>query len=96
VRESDTIIKAQSGEIVVIGGLIETRNVDVNSQTPLLGNIPFLGELFKTKSQQKRKTELIIMLKPIVVGEETWNNQLQDARLLLKEWFPGDDTFEKK
>ena len=96
VRESDTIIKAQSGEIVVIGGLIETRNVDVSSQTPLLGNIPFLGELFKTKSQQKRKTELIIMLKPIVVGEETWNNQLQDARLLLKEWFPGDDTFEKK
>jgi len=96
VRESDTIIKAQSGEIVIIGGLIETRSVDVNSKTPLLGDIPFLGELFKSKSQQKRKTELIIMLKPIVVGQETWTDQLQDARLLLKEWFPEDDTFEKK
>jgi len=96
VRESDTIIKAQSGEIVVIGGLIETRNVDINSKTPLLGDIPFLGELFQTKSQQKRKTELIIMLKPIVVGKETWNNQLQDARSLLKDWFPEEDTFERK
>ena len=96
VRESDTIIKAQSGEIVVIGGLIETRNVDISSKTPLLGDIPFLGELFQTKSQQKRKTELIIMLKPIVVGKETWNNQLQDARSLLKDWFPEEDTFERK
>jgi MSHA biogenesis protein MshL len=95
VRESDTIIKAQSGEIVVIGGLIETRSVDINSKTPLLGDIPFLGELFQTKSQQMRKTELIIMLKPIVVGEDTWNNQLQDARSLLKEWFPGEDSFER-
>jgi len=93
VRESDTIIKAKSGEIVVIGGLIETRNVDIDSQTPLLGDIPFLGELFKSKSQTTRKTELVIMLKPIVVGQDTWKNQLQDARSLLKEWFPEDDTF---
>jgi MSHA biogenesis protein MshL len=96
VRESDTIIKAQSGEIVVIGGLIETRNVEVESKTPFLGDIPFLGELFKSKNQKKRKTELVIMLKPIVVGQDTWKNQLQDARLLLKEWFPEDDIFEKK
>lgn len=93
VRESDTIIRANSGEIVVIGGLIETRNIDVDSQTPFLGDIPFLGELFKSKSQTTRKTELIIMLKPIVVGQDTWKNQLQDARQLLKEWFPEDDTF---
>jgi len=93
VRESDTIIKANSGEIVVIGGLIETRNVDIDSQTPFLGDIPFLGELFKSKSQTTRKTELVIMLKPVVVGQDTWKNQLQDARQLLKEWFPEDDTF---
>jgi len=93
VRESDTIIRANSGEIVVIGGLIETRNVDIDSQTPFLGDIPFLGELFKSKSQTTRKTELVIMLKPIVVGQDTWKNQLQDARQLLKEWFPEDDTF---
>jgi MSHA biogenesis protein MshL len=93
VRESDTIIRANSGEIVIIGGLIETRNTEIDSKTPFLGDIPYLGELFKSKSIVKRKTELVIMLKPIVVGQDTWKNQLHDARSLLKEWFPQDDTF---
>ncbi len=90
VRESDTIIKANSGEIVVIGGLIETRKVDLESKTPFLGDIPFMGELFKSKSQTTQKKELVIMLKPIVIGQGTWKNQLQDARALLKQWFPED------
>ena len=95
VRESDTIIQANSGEIVVIGGLIETRNEDKESKTPLLGDIPFLGELFKSKSQLTRKTELVIMLKPTVVGQDTWKTQLQDARALLKEWFPKEKGFNE-
>lgn len=90
IRESDTIIRANSGEVVLIGGLIETYNVDIESKTPLLGNIPFLGELFKNKSQKSQKRELVIMLKPIVVGQDTWKNQLQDARSLLTKWFPED------
>ena len=95
VRESDTIIRAKSGEIVVIGGLIETRKVDIESKTPLLGDIPFLGELFKSKSETTQKKELVIMLKPIVVGQDTWKNQLQDARSLLKQWFPEEDDFSQ-
>ena len=90
VRESDTIIRANSGEIVVIGGLIESRKVDLESKTPLLGDIPFLGELFKSKSQTTTKSELVIMLKPIVTGQDAWQNQLQDARDLLKQWFPEE------
>lgn len=91
VRESDTIIRAKSGEIVVIGGLIETKKSFVESKTPFLGDIPFMGELFKSKSEQTQKKELVILLKPIVVGQDTWKNQLQDARSLLKQWFPEDD-----
>ena len=90
VRESDTIIRAQSGEVVIIGGLIETYKVDIESKTPFLGDIPFLGELFKSKSQRTQKRELVIMLKPIVVGQDTWKNQLQDARSLLTKWFPEE------
>ncbi|MGB1263783.1 MAG: pilus (MSHA type) biogenesis protein MshL [Cognaticolwellia sp.] len=90
VRESDTIIRAKSGEIVVIGGLIETRKVDNVSKTPLLGDIPVVGELFKSKSESVQKKELVILLKPIVIGQDTWKNQLQDARALLKQWFPED------
>jgi MSHA biogenesis protein MshL len=90
VRESDTIIRAKSGEIVVIGGLIETRKVNLESKTPFLGDIPFMGELFKSKSESVQKKELVILLKPIVIGQDTWKNQLQDARALLKQWFPED------
>lgn len=88
VRESDTVIRAKSEEIVVIGGLIETRKIDKESKTPLLGDIPLVGELFKNKSKGTVKKELVIMLKPIVVGHDTWNDQLQEARALLKQWFP--------
>jgi MSHA biogenesis protein MshL len=95
VRESDTIIRAKSGEIVVIGGLIETRKVELESKTPFLGDIPFMGELFKSKSETTQKKELVIMLKPIVVGQDTWKNQLQDARSLLKQWFPEENDFSQ-
>ncbi|WP_286262992.1 pilus (MSHA type) biogenesis protein MshL [Thalassotalea atypica] len=88
VRESDTIVRAKSGDIVVIGGLIETKKIDLESKTPLLGDIPYLGELFKSKSQSTQKKELVIMLKPIVIGHNTWNEQLKEARALLKQWFP--------
>ncbi len=90
VRESDTIIRAKSGEIVVIGGLIETRKVDIESKTPFFGDIPIMGNLFKSKSESVQKKELVILLKPIVIGQDTWKNQLQDARALLKQWFPED------
>ena len=90
VRESDTIIRARSGEIVVIGGLIETRKVDIESKTPFFGDIPVMGALFKSKSESVQKKELVILLKPVVIGHDTWKNQLQDARALLKQWFPED------
>ncbi len=91
VRESDTIIKAKSGEIVIIGGLIEDRQVENESKTPLLGDIPLLGGLFKSTSKVSQKKELIIMLKPIVIGHDTWQDQLQNARALLKKWFPEQE-----
>ena len=74
---------ASGGKIVVIGGLIETRKVDSESKTPLLGDIPLVGELFKNKSKGTVKKELVIMLKPVVVGQDTWNDQLKEARALL-------------
>jgi len=91
VRESDTIIRAESGEIVVIGGLIETYKVDQESKTPLLGDIPLLGGLFQSVSETTQKRELVILLKPIVIGQDTWESQLQEARSLLKKWFPEED-----
>jgi len=91
VRESDTIIRAKSGEIVVIGGLIETYQTDQESKTPLLGDIPLVGSLFKSVSEVNQKRELVILLKPVVIGQDTWKTQLQDARSLLQKWFPEEN-----
>ena len=47
----------------------------------------------QSKSQTSQKKELVIMLKPVVVTQDVWKNQLQDARALLKKWFPeNSDT----
>jgi len=47
IRESDTVIRAASGDVVIIGGLMKSENTEVVSQVPLLGDIPFLGELLE-------------------------------------------------
>ncbi|QYJ70986.1 pilus (MSHA type) biogenesis protein MshL [Shewanella sp. FJAT-51649] len=88
IRESDTVIRAASGDVVVIGGLMKSENTEVVSQVPLLGDIPLVGELFKNRSKQKKKTELIIMLKPTVVGSDTWKNELERSKTLLDRWYP--------
>jgi MSHA biogenesis protein MshL len=88
IRESDTVIRASSGDVVVIGGLMKSENIEVVSQVPLLGDIPFMGELFKNRSKQKKKTELIILLKPTVVGGDTWKNELERSKTLLDRWYP--------
>lgn len=86
IRESDTIIKAASGEIVVIGGLMQTTTSESESKTPLLGDIPLLGQLFTNKSELEVKKELIILLKPTVVGTGTWAEQIEMSRENMADW----------
>ncbi|MDX3775381.1 pilus (MSHA type) biogenesis protein MshL [Chromatiaceae bacterium AAb-1] len=88
IRESDTIIKARSGEIVVIGGLMQTITSDTESRTPVLGSIPLLGQLFTSKNKVERKKELVILLKPTVVGTGVWQQQLQQSADLISDWYP--------
>jgi len=88
IRETDTIIKAKSGEVVVIGGLMSSRTTDNTSKVPLLGSIPLIGELFTNRKEQTLKTELIILIKPTVVGAGTWKKQLERSQKLLQKWYP--------
>ncbi len=90
IRESDTIIRANSGEIVVIGGLMQSSITEVNSKTPLLGDIPLLGNLFKNRQDKEVKSELIILLKPTVVGAGTWSEQLQMSQEQMADWLYVD------
>lgn len=80
VRESDSIIRAQSGQVVVIGGLMQTRMVDNRGSTPFLGDIPLVGSLFRHSSREARKSELVILLRPVVVDDNTFKNEIGAAR----------------
>ncbi|MDH5229382.1 MAG: pilus (MSHA type) biogenesis protein MshL [Gammaproteobacteria bacterium] len=68
VQESDNVVRAQTGQVVVIGGLMKEAVSDESASIPLLGQIPYLGYLFKHKRMSRIKKELVILLKPTVVA----------------------------
>lgn len=90
IRESDSVIRAQDGDVVVIGGLMKSNTIDQVSKVPFLGDVPALGHLFRNTTQLTQKTELVILLKPSVVGINTWQKELERSRDLLQEWFPDE------
>uniref|UniRef100_UPI00286B5AB4 type II secretion system secretin GspD n=1 Tax=Roseateles sp. TaxID=1971397 RepID=UPI00286B5AB4 len=63
--ESNVIV--DDGAILVLGGLIEDRFEDNKSKIPLLGDIPVLGALFRSESRTKRRTNLMVFLRPVVM-----------------------------
>lgn len=69
VRESDSVVKARSGQLIVIGGLMRNSRRAQSFATPGLSRIPGIGELFKSRRDTDVKTELVILLRPIVVGD---------------------------
>jgi MSHA biogenesis protein MshL len=86
IRESDTIIRAKSGQVVVIGGLMQDKTTDVETSVPVLGNIPLLGGLFRHKQEVTRKSELVILLKPIVVdGDNIWTDAVRQSRDRIRD-----------
>ncbi|MGF1758526.1 pilus (MSHA type) biogenesis protein MshL [Photobacterium sagamiensis] len=90
IRESDSVIHARSGDVVVIGGLMKSAVNDQVSKVPLLGDIPGLGYLFRNVNKVHIKTELVILIKPTVVGDQTWQKEIERSRALVAEWFPEE------
>ncbi len=88
IRESDTVVQANNGDIIVIGGLMKTDRQEIVSKVPLLGDIPWVGEAFTNRRESTKKVELVIMLKPTVVEKDTWQNELQRSSELLDKWYP--------
>ena len=81
IRESDSIIYAQSDQVVVIGGLIQNVSKASNAATPWASKIPIIGNAFKQKDQRSTKRELVILLRPRVfsdsVNAEVIKNSLE-------------------
>lgn len=93
VRESDSIVKAANGQVIVLGGLMTESSNNVDGKRPLLGDIPLVNTLFKTKNKSRSKTELVILLRPIVVDDKTWDEQLTEAQNSMRAM---GDTYRKQ
>lgn len=90
VQESDNIVRAQSGQIIVIGGLMKEASTDEDASVPVLADVPLLGNLFKHKRLTRIKKELIILLKPtsINIGQD-WDNAVGEAHERIKRLRTG-------
>ena len=71
LRETDSVVRIRDGETLVIGGLIQTRDLDVEKKIPLLGDIPWLGQLFRQSDVAEVRSELVIFLTPTVLDAPT-------------------------
>jgi MSHA biogenesis protein MshL len=80
VRESDSIVKAKSGQIIAIGGLMRNASRRVDQTAPWVGRVPGLKRLFGSSREIETKTELVILLRPIVVDDDDdWPRIIQPA-----------------
>ena len=79
IRESDSVVRASSGQVIVIGGLMQTRSNDEQAKTPALGDLDVVGGLFRQERQSTTKSELVILLKPTLAGDDAWRNTLESS-----------------
>jgi type IV pilus assembly protein PilQ len=68
-KEIKTKVLVENGGTVVIGGIYEQEEVDSRSKVPLLSDLPVLGRLFQSSGRESRRTELLVFLRPSVLGE---------------------------
>lgn len=85
IKETDNIVRARSGQIVVIGGLMENKTSEYLGGTPFAEDIPFVGGLFRKTSQLSSNSELVILLKPVIVKSNNWTSELESISERFKK-----------
>jgi general secretion pathway protein D len=93
-RSAQSRVAVQNGRTVVIGGLMEDRKTETIDKVPFIGDIPWVGELFKRRRHEKAKTELLIFLTPHVAAKPDFlhgmsQDELNGAKLTPKAVDPG-------
>lgn len=69
-RSAETTVRVKNGETILIGGLLKNEEIKSIKQIPFLSKIPILGELFKSRSTEKKDTEVVIAITPKIVYDE--------------------------
>lgn len=86
-RQAETTVSVKDGDTIVLGGIMRTEVRANTKKLPILGDIPILGNLFKSTSRQDVKTELLVFLRPVVVRDEAEAKALQENT--TKQLSPG-------
>ncbi|MBS1235678.1 MAG: mshL [Proteobacteria bacterium] len=86
VRESDSIVRAGNGQVVVLGGLMTDKNQTDRAGAPGLSDLPGVGALFRHTRKRSSKSELVILLRPVVIetGSE-WSKQIGQSSQQLDQ-----------
>ncbi len=88
-REIESLMRIESGDIAVLGGLMEDRMDNKTGRVPGVGDIPFFGELFNTRSNSSSKSELVILLRPTVIKDASISGDYSS----FKDTLPDRDFF---
>jgi len=75
-RKASTKVKVGNGKTIIIGGLMRDSEVQTISKVPILGSIPLLGALFRSKINKKEKTELVIFITPRIMSDDLAESEL--------------------
>lgn len=84
-REAKTILRVKSGETILLGGLLKEEIINNTTGIPLLSKLPFLGELFKSHSKKKEKTEILIALTPTIVENDEVGRPIVESQTMAPE-----------
>lgn len=75
-RSIESTVMVNDGKIIVLGGLIENKYASEANQVPLLGQLPFVGGLFRSLQRTRKKTNLVVFLRPLVMRDEAAVDEL--------------------
>jgi MSHA biogenesis protein MshL len=79
IRESDSVVRARSRQVIVIGGLMQDNEAQRSAGTPWLGRLPLIGHLFSHRLEESFKKELVILVRPVVVDGGTWAGTIRES-----------------
>ncbi|MBI5179340.1 MAG: type II secretion system secretin GspD [Nitrospinae bacterium] len=94
-RTAETVVVVRDKQNIIIGGLISENLQDVENKVPLLGSIPLLGWLFKSKSKSVVKTNLLIFLTPHIINNVEDMKRVTDSKLGMMDKLSGPEMKEK-
>ena len=84
-REMESLIKVNSGQIAVMGGLIQDRVNDLEDSVPGANRIPGIGRLFENKNLTNTKTELVVFMRPIIIRDASIDGDYRGYRTYLPD-----------